>query len=176
VGRIGGYNVGVTSVYLETSFFSACVSTRTGDKIAGWRASSREWWKTQAAHFALFISPEVFRELSAPEFPNRDAALKMLEGINLLQPSEDVQRLAALLVSERIMPGPAIEGDALHVAYATLKRMDFMLTWNVKHLANPNKRTHFGIFCMRLGLPMPQIVTPDLLSGDDDEPCPNIFT
>jgi hypothetical protein len=160
----------MAKVYLETSFFSACVSTRTSDKVAGWRASSLEWWQTQASRFELFISPEVFRELSAPEFPNRVAALKMLEGLNVLQLSADAQTLAALLVSERIMPGPAVEGDALHVAVATLHRMDYLLTWNVKHLANPNKRTHFAMFCMRLGLPVPQLVTPDLLPGDDDEP------
>jgi hypothetical protein len=157
-------------VYLETSFFSACVSTRTSDKVVGWRASSLEWWQTHASRFELYISSEVFRELSAPEFPNRIAALKMLDGLKVLSLNEDVQRLATLLVTERIMPGPAVEGDALHVAVATLNRMDFLLTWNVRHLANPNKRTHFAMFCMRLGLPVPQLVTPDLLPGDNNEP------
>jgi len=67
------------------------------------------------------------------------------------------------------MPKPATEGDALHVAVATIYGMDYVLTWNVRHLANPNKRTHFGIVCMRLGLAAPMLITPDLLQEDNDE-------
>jgi hypothetical protein len=160
----------VARVYLETSFFSACVSTRTGAKSRGWRASSREWWQLQGPRHQLFVSDEVVRELAAPEFPSRDDALAMLRGLDLLDATPEVEQLAALLVRERVMPAPAVAGDALHVAVATVHRMDYILTWNVKHLANPNKRTHFGVICMRLGLAAPQIVTPDMLQEPDDEP------
>jgi len=61
------------------------------------------------------------------------------------------------------MPGPASAGDAIHVAAATVHRMEYLVTWNVRHLANPNKRTHFGVIRLRLGLAPPQIVTPDML-------------
>jgi hypothetical protein len=158
----------VASVYLETSFFSACVSTRTTEKSAGWRASSLEWWQTQAKNFELSISPEVVRELADPAFPNRDQALEMLRGLNLLRQTDEVAALAELLVRERVMPGPADKGDAVHVAVATIHRMDYMLTWNVKHLANPNKRVHLGVVCMRLGLAAPQFVTPDFLEESDN--------
>ena len=47
--------------------------------------------------------------------------------------------------------------------------MNYLLTWNVKHLANPNKRTHFGVICMRLNLSAPQLVTPDMLQEFDHE-------
>ena len=163
------YAAAVARVYLETSFFSLCVTTRSTEIDAGRRAVSNEWWRNQAKHFELFISPEVIRELSAPEFPNSANALEMLRGLQVLEMSPDVIGLADLLVRERVMPGPAVEGDALHVAAATIHRMDHLLTWNVKHLANPNKRTHFAVICMRLGLAAPQLVTPDLLQDDDDE-------
>ena len=61
------------------------------------------------------------------------------------------------------MPGPAVSGDAIHVAAATVHRVDYLLTWNARHMANPNKRAHFATICLRLGLVPPQIVTPDLL-------------
>ena len=67
------------------------------------------------------------------------------------------------------MPAPAVEGDALHLAVAIIHQMEYILTWNVKHLANPNKRTHLAVLCMRLGLAPPQLVTPDLLQEFDDE-------
>jgi hypothetical protein len=159
----------MSKVYVETSFFSLCVSTRTGVRELGWKASSHHWWQTQARHHELFTSPEVVRELSAPEFPNRAQALQMLRGLSLLDLTPEVTELAELLVQERVMPGPATQGDAIHVAVATFHRMDYILTWNVKHLANPNKRTHFAIICARLGLAPPLLVTPDLLEEGDDE-------
>jgi hypothetical protein len=160
---------GMTKVYLETSFFSLCVTARTDPLDVGRRVSSSLWWQTQASHFDLFISPEVVRELSAPEFPSSTHALAMLQGLNVLEVTPEVIDLADLLVHEKVMPGPSVEGDAIHVAAATIHRMDYLLTWNVKHLANPNKRTHFAVICMRLGLAAPQLVTPDLLQESENE-------
>lgn len=159
----------MSKVYLETSFFSLCVSTRTGVKELGWKASSNEWWQTQANRHELFVSPEVIRELSAPEFPNSPLAMQMLRGLSMLDLTPEVTDLAELLVHERVMPGPATQGDAIHVAAATLHGMDYILTWNVKHLANPNKRTHFAILCARLGVVPPILMTPDLLQENENE-------
>ena len=163
------YNVRVARVYLETSFFSACVSNRTDPKTAGWRVTSNEWWATEAKRHETFISGEVLRELSSPSFPNAAPAVAMLQGLPLLALSREVEELAELLVAERVMPAPSTSGDAVHVAVATIHGMDYILTWNVKHLANPNKRTHFGLICMKLGLLAPTLITPDLLQETDDE-------
>ncbi len=93
----------------------------------------------------------------------------MLTGLGSLELNAEVVALADVLARERVMPGPAVEGDALHVAAATIHRMDYLLTWNQKHLANPNKRTHFAVICARLNLPAPQIVTPDLLILENED-------
>jgi len=53
--------------------------------------------------------------------------------------------------------------DGLHVAIAALNKMDHILSWNVQHLANPNKREHLAIILARLGMMAPEITTPDLL-------------
>lgn len=92
----------------------------------------------------------------------------MLRGIHLLELTPEAEDFAKLLVSERVMPLPSGAGDALHVAMATIHRIEYILTWNVKHLANSNKRTHFAVICMRLGLTPPMIVTPDMLQESDD--------
>jgi len=153
----------VSSVYLETSFFSACISTRTSDKSVGWRASSLEWWNTQRSSHELFISGEVIKELSAPDFPHTQPALAMLQGMSVLEINPEIEQFADLLVTEKVMPGPSLSGDAMHVATAAIHRIQYILTWNVKHLANENKRTHLAVICMRLGLVPPMIVTPDML-------------
>lgn len=130
--------------------------------------TSNEWWDSEAKRHELFISGEVLRELSAPNFPNALKALDMLRGLPLLALPREVEELAAHLVAERVMPGPANSGDAIHVAAATVHGMDYILTWNVRHLANAKKRTHFGIICMRLGLVAPMLMTPDSLQETDD--------
>jgi hypothetical protein len=117
----------------------------------------------------LFVSAEVFRELSAEDFHCREEALGMLSGLTPLQITREIEELADLLVAEKVMPGPAISGDALHVALASVHRMDYILTWNAHHLANPNKRTHFGVICLRLGMLPPLIVTPDMLKEPEYE-------
>lgn len=49
---------------------------------------------------------------------------------------------------------------------ASLLNVDFLLTWNCKHLANANKTKHMQILNSRLGLVTPQVVTPlNLLEG-----------
>jgi hypothetical protein len=155
-------------VYLETSFFSACVSTRTTTKSLYWREVGTEWWTAEAPRHELVISGEVIAEPSDPAFPQREAALAMLRGLAVLEISEEVVGLAEVLVKEKVMPGP-VAGDALHVAAAAWHTADYLLTWNVKHLANPNKRRHLAGVCLRLGLVPPEIVTPDLLRGLNDE-------
>ena len=161
----------MASVYLETSFFSECATIRTGAIDIGRRETSLNWWKTQASAFDLFVSDEVIRELSDTDFPDavRDPALAMLEGLDVLALGAEVTALADLLVRERVMPGPAVAGDAIHVAVSAIHGMDYLLTWNQKHLANPNKRTHLAVICARLNLPVPQIVTPDLLILEEND-------
>ncbi len=158
----------MAQVYLETSFFSACVGTRQDARSVYWRETSNEWWSTQAVRHELFISPEVLAELSAPTFPRRDAALDMLRGLTMLEVTSEVLGFADILIREKLMPTP-VAGDAIHLAAATIHGMDYLLSWNVKHLANPNKRDHLAAVCLRLGLIPPLIVTPDLLENTENE-------
>jgi len=82
--------------------------------------------------------------------------------------NEEVRGLAELLVREKVMPGP-VGGDAVHVAFATVHAVDYVLTWNVRHLANPSKLAHLRTICLRAGFLPPQIVAPKLLWEEDNE-------
>jgi hypothetical protein len=146
------------------------VTIRTGAIDLGRRATSLNWWQTQSNAFDLFVSDEVVRELSDSAFPEtvRRPALSMLRGLNVLDLDMTVPALAELLVREKVMPGPAVEGDAVHLAISVVHGMDYLLTWNQRHLANPNKRTHLAVICARMNLMVPQIVTPDLLIVEAD--------
>ncbi|MBI5362769.1 MAG: hypothetical protein HZA53_06290 [Planctomycetes bacterium] len=149
-------------IYLETSFVSACVTDRQDVASAYRRDESLQWWRSEAARHALFVSAEVLAELSAPGHRRSLEAVEWIRGIPLLPIGPDEVGLAKLFVNERVMPGP-VGGDALHVAVACWHRCEHLLSWNVKHLANPNKSKHLAVLCMRMGLPAPSIVTPESL-------------
>lgn len=113
----------------------------------------------------MYISREVVRELSSPDFPDAvgEPALAMLKGLTLLPSTPEVISFAELLVAERVMPGPANEGDAYHLAVSIAHLVDHLMTWNQKHMANPNKRTHLTIIAARARLRLQELVTPDLM-------------
>jgi hypothetical protein len=152
----------MAKVYLETSFFSACVTTRTDVDSVSWRGRSLSWLKTQAPRHELHLSAEVIAELSAPTYPNRDAALALTAGVKMLAMNDEIEALGQMMIEQHVMPGP-LKGDALHVAVAAYYGMEYLLSWNVKHLANPNKRIHLARVLMNAGRAVPAIVTPDVL-------------
>lgn len=150
-------------VYLDTSFVSSLVTTRTDVASVYRRNISTDWHRTQAPNHDLFISPEVVTELESPSYPARDAAFELIAELPLLEISDRVVGMATLFANERLMPGPEATGDALHVAVAVVHQMDYLLSWNVRHLANPNKTRHLQVICQRLGLLPPVIITPEAL-------------
>lgn len=156
------YNPLVARVYLETSFFGVHAGSRTDAKSVYWRQVTREWWETRRQLHELLASTEVVAELSKEEFAERDDALALLRSVDVVDISDDAIGLGRLLVREQVMPGP-LAGDAIHVAVAAVSGCEYLLSWNVKHLANPNKARHLTVICARAGYLSPRIVTPDTL-------------
>ncbi len=158
----------MAKVYLETSFVSACVTDRTDAARVYRREASREWWEAQGARHDLFVSAEVLAELPFAPPATAAAAMDWVGEATVLAIDEETEGIAAVFIREKVMPGP-LRGDAVHVATACRHGMEYILTWNVRHLANPNKVRHLNKVCWRLGLLPPQIVTPELLWEEEDE-------
>ena len=147
-------------VYLETSFVSACVTTRTSLRSVYEREVSLQWWHDEAGKHELFVSDEVLNELSWPSYPQRDEALRLIHDVPVIPTTDDMIEYAKVLVERKTMPMP-VGGDALHVAIAVVAGMDFVITWNVKQLANPKKVLHLTAVCLEHGYMCPQILRPD---------------
>src|SRR5262249_20309966 len=128
----------MAAVYLDCSFVSACITDRTDALSLSRRQISREWWEAQKDKHELFVSQEVLNELSSPQFARSKEALELICDVPLLEIDQEVQGVAEVLVKELVMPGPAV-GDAVHVAVCSVNDIEYPLSWNVRHLANPNK-------------------------------------
>jgi hypothetical protein len=147
-------------VYLETSFVSACVTDRKDAGSVYRREKSLDWWAFEAQRHDLFVSSEVIDELSHPGFRRRQQALEFIKDLPQLPLDEEVVKLAEILVENRVMPGP-VGGDSIHVAVSAVAAIEYILSWNVKHLANPNKTVHLTRICADHGFVAPRVVTPD---------------
>ena len=82
--------------------------------------------------------------------------------------SEEIEQIAAIYQARKLMPREPVR-DSLHVAIASFYRMDFVLTWNCRHLANANKVRHLRELNLELGLSIPQLVTPHQLQPLEDQ-------
>ena len=80
----------------------------------------------------------------------------------------EVYEIVNIYITRKLMPRDIL-GDALHLALASYHKCDYLLTWNCKHLANPNKFQHIRIVNTALGLYVPVITTPNQLIGGPND-------
>lgn len=127
-------------VYLETSFVSYLVARRSRDLIiAGRQQVTFDWWERGPQHFDLFVSEIVLLEARAGDATEVTKRLNILTGLPILDVPTEASRLAGLLIHRGIVPSKA-NIDAVHIAVATVHGMDYLLTWNLKHIANAHVR------------------------------------
>ncbi len=90
-----------------------------------------------------------------------------LEGVRLLQMSDDIDSLAeSLLAGVPLLEKARI--DALHISVAAVNGVQYLLTWNCKHIANPSMRPRIEQLCREMGYEPPVICTPQELLEIDD--------
>jgi predicted nucleic acid-binding protein len=159
-------SAGSNTVYVETTVFSALVSEREDSASIYRRDMTCQWWALQAHHYELRTSEAVLSELQAGSYPRQREAIELAESLASIEITDEALSIAELYVRHHLMPDPST-GDALHLAVASLNEVDFLLTWNIRHLANPNKLEHLGVINRRLGLLTPRIVTPESLWQED---------
>lgn len=155
-----------SSVYIETTIPSAYVSERTDPGSLHRRSITRQWWREQLERYNAHISDNVVLELRQGDWPGQNEAIELMDSLPRLRVDPEVLAVARRYIDERLVPAD-IAGDAAHLAAACVHEMDFLLTWNIRHLANPNKLDHLTIINRRLGLLTPVIVTPEMLWLDE---------
>jgi predicted nucleic acid-binding protein len=153
-----------SKVYLETTIISYLAARPSRDIIiAAHQELTNEWWENRRKRFDLFVSQLVIQESRAGDKDAAQKRLGILEPIPLLELNEKVISLARILMDEAIPP-KAVE-DALHIAVAAIHGMDYLLTWNCKHIANAEKEHAIAAVCRSNNFEPPIICTPEELMG-----------
>jgi hypothetical protein len=156
------------TVYLETTFIGYLAMRVSGVlRVAANQQTTRDWWDDHRQGFDLAVSRFVVDECSDGDPVAVQERLAYLEGIPLLEISDDVNSLASALLAGVPLPEKAAI-DALHIAVAAVNGVEYLLTWNCKHIANPSMRPQIERICREMGFEPPVICTPQELLEIDD--------
>jgi hypothetical protein len=148
------------TVYVETSIFGYLAMRTSGLlRIAANQQITRDWWDNHRERYELFVSRFVVDECSAGDPVAAQERLVFLAGIPLLQMSDAVNDLSKTFLARVPLPKKA-SVDTLHIATAATNSVEFLLTWNCKHIANPVLRKHIERICREAGYDPPIICTP----------------
>jgi hypothetical protein len=136
---------------------------------AGRQQITRDWWNLKRSKHELFTSQLDLIEIGYGERQMAELRLRLLEGLPLLETTEEARELTRSIMRSGLLPAKA-EGDALHIALATLHKMDILLTWNCRHIANGFIQARMRQCLATSGFNAPTICTPEELFQSPYEP------
>lgn len=155
------------TVYIETSILGYLTARSTKNLILAANIEvTRDWWEFRRKTFTIYISQAVLNEvaLGDPEIASRRLAL--IQDFPLLELNRDVRDLASQFLSRSNLPSKA-SVDAIHIAAATIHGMDYLLTWNCKHIANAQIQRKLADISFDFGYELPILCTPYELLGEE---------
>lgn len=157
------------TVYIETSIVSYLTARPARDLIAAaWQNATSSWWTTQRLRFELYTSQLVVEEAEQGDHDAARRRLAALSELPHLAITDEVTELAIALLKAGALPNAAT-GDAMHVALASYHEVDYLLTWNCRHIDNAEMKPLIRSVCINNGYQYPEICTPLELMGDQDD-------
>ncbi len=154
------------SVYIETSIVSYLVARPTSDLlVAACQKLTVDWWELRRSLFDIYTPDVVIDEAGKGDPEAAARRLDALSGIPILPVTEGAVRLSEALIQEGAIPAKAL-GDSLHVAVSAVHGVEYLLTWNYRHLDNAETKPLIRSVCAVLGYTSPEICTPQELMGE----------
>jgi len=157
-------------VYIETSIISYLTGRPSRNLlVAAWQNLTIGWWEKRRNLFELFVSELVLEEAGRGDLEAVERRLKVIEEIPLLKLTDFAVELSKKLISENALPIKATN-DALHIALSAVHNIDYLLTWNCRHIDNAEIKPLIRSVIIASGYNYPEICTPqELFGGDLDE-------
>ncbi len=154
------------TVYVETSVISYLTSRYSRDLVISARQQvTHQWWDTAEDRFVLLISPMVQEEMAQGDPDAVKSRLAAASKLRILPVTEIVLGRVIDLTSSLGLPKKAL-ADIYHIAYCIAYEVDFLVTWNCTHIANPYVLRRLRDLANQGSFFLPTIVTPDSLLED----------
>ena len=123
-------------IYVESTIPSYVVARPARDLLQAARQQlTCDWWDLKREQHELFTSHVVLDEITDGEAAMARQRLKLMRGIPLLELTAAANELGREIIRSGLLPATA-DGDAAHIALATVHELDILLTWNCRHIAN----------------------------------------
>lgn len=150
-------------VYVETSVVSYLTARLSRNVVVlGNQIVTRDWWRDAAEMFRLVASELVIGEASQGNPQAARDRLLVLESIQLLDASDESRALGRALIQAHALPTGA-EQDAAHISVAVVNGVEYLATWNFRHIANPATAFRIEQVCRDEGYEPTMICTPSQL-------------
>jgi predicted nucleic acid-binding protein len=151
------------ALYLDTSVIG-------GYFDAEFMADTRALWRLrEAGRFRFVTSQLVFQEIAGAPERVRELMRASFAPDEVLARTAEAEELARAYLAQKVVP-PAFADDARHVAVCTVARIEYLVSWNFKHLANVRREAGFNAVNLLQGYPPMRIVAPTfLIHGHDQE-------
>lgn len=151
------------SVYIETTILSYLVSRPSRDIIVAARQElTRQWWEYSKPSYDCVLSQIVLDEIEAGDQAHAANRMEHAADLSVLAVNQPCLELAQLYLDRGYVPKNEIR-DALHIAVAVIWKVDYLLTWNCKHIANAHALRQLRKFSENLGHEFPHVCTPEEL-------------
>jgi hypothetical protein len=156
-------------VYVETTVVGNIAGRiHPNPDVASRQRITREWWKTATVRYRIVTSQLTVDESSDGDPSAATERLEVLQGLPLLDESDDAEMLAELLIDRKAVPASEPR-DALHIAIAAANGVQFIATWNFKHILNPHLQAQITGTCREAGFIPPVICTPEQLKATEND-------
>ena len=155
------------SMYIETTVISYLVGwlSRNDLQVAANQQLTRQWWVSRRGEFELFGSAVLVDEITDGDPHLAAERLSYLQGVTILQTTPAAHALQAALLRHSRIPQKAYT-DALHIAIAAVHGIEYLVTWNCKHIANAVTLPAVYEVCRTSGYEPPFVCTPQELMGE----------
>jgi len=153
-------------IYIESTIPSYVVARPARDLLQAARQQlTRDWWDLKREHHELFTSQVVLDEITDGEAEMARQRLKLLRGVPLLELNAAANDLGREVLRSGLLPASA-DGDAAHIALATVHEMDILLTWNCRHIANVAIQQRLRRLVEQSGYTLPSLAMPEEFMND----------
>ena len=158
------------TVYIETTIPSLLTAWPNRDvEIAAQQIATREWWENRRQAFDLYVSADVLDEAERGDAEAARLRLAALAECRVLAATDEAQLLTRRILATGLIPPRAVT-DAAHIGLAAAHGMDFLLTWNCRHIHNAFIERRLAGICQAMGLSLPVLCTPRELMASYPEP------
>ena len=151
------------SIYVDTNIFSILYYRGADIRQLSRRLTTREWWEQGRPYFRVVSSAVTESELRRGTFRSQEKAIAACRRSDYLTINAAVESCGRTLVDEGLVP-ESKPGDALQLAIVTHYGIEYLLTWNYAHLANPEVQRKLEEVARRMKWKATTIVSPETIA------------